>query len=342
MRLFLSEHCTCGADPEAATGPLFVEGAAMLRALAEDAAQVAGVEVVVAWADGSGPLGVDGVEVIPVSPLPPGGASSFDAVFPKLTAECDATLHIAPETGDVLARRAEQVLDAGHTWLGCRPDAIRAWGDKRQDPTRLAGLRVPVQHRPGERVLKAPLPVVVKPRFGAGGEALFFGRMGRPEGPGGGRGGGVGETVTEQFVPGRPYSVALLNNAILPPGEQDIRITGTPGVLSYHGGTVPAAGVDRGAVEHLVGQVRKAVPGLSGWWGIDFVVPDEPFAGSRDPVLIEVNPRLTTSYLGYRALTPDNLAERLIFPERAFPPLRWNDGAVSFMKDGAVTAEPRP
>ena len=148
--------------------------------------------------------------------------------------------------------------------------------------------------------------------------------------------------VHQRLVPGRPCSVAVLNDEVLPAGEQDIRIDGQPGRLSYHGGTVPAADIDAAAVARLVEQVRAAVPGLRGWWGIDFVIPHDPFppgdpAANRDPVLIEVNPRLTTSYLGYRALARDNLAERLLFPERPFPPIRWKGGTARFTKDGRVT-----
>ncbi|MFH5803487.1 ATP-grasp domain-containing protein [Alienimonas sp. DA493] len=331
MRVFLSEHLTCGAVHRAEADPLFPEGAAMLRALAADAVRVEGVEVVVTWAKGLPPFGVAGVEVVPVSPSPLGGA--FDELFPNLSAECDATLHIAPETGDLLAERAEETSG---NWLGAEPDAVRICGDKRRTYDHLRNKR----HLPpwpliegGDLLPHGPL--IMKPRHGAGGAAILFRNndefveglskaldfLDWPD--------RVGEQlIHEQYIPGRPCSVAVINDTPLPAGLQHIQIDGSPGRLSYHGGTVPAADVDQEAVRRLVGQVHAALPGLRGWWGIDFVIPDEPFEGSFDPVLIEVNPRLTTSYLGYRALTPDNLAERLLFPERSFPPLRWRAGAA--------------
>ena len=347
MRVFLSEHCTCGADPAAAAGPLAAEGAAMLRALAADAAKMNGVEVVVAWAAGLGAFGVDGVEVVPATPPAIGNAFGDFAVFERLFWKSDAVLHIAPEAGRMLYCVAEFCHERNR-WSGCSPNAVRVSGDKRETDKILTAAGVRRPWTPGGRVAVVP-PYVIKPADGAGGDGFLFrsnedlSAYDQTEAASAGLDlSAADQIVTEGWVDGRPCSVAVLNDEAFPAGEQDIRIDGQPGRLSYHGGTVPAANVDAAAVDRLVEQVRAAVPGLRGWWGVDFVVPDDPFppgdpAASRDPVLIEVNPRLTTSYLGYRRLTDDNLAERLLFPDRAFPPVRWKDGTARFTKDGAVT-----
>ena len=314
MRLFLSEHCTCGADPSAAAGPLFAEGAAMLRALAADAARIEGVEVVVTWADSLPPFGVSGVEVVEV----PAGRPANDAIR-RLFWACDRTLHVAPDgENNPLWQWAVEFGTFAETdenrrrWLGCPPWTVSVCGDKLalHEAAIGAGLRRPHAVAGSEPL---PFPFVRKPEAGAGGDAVLFrddddlavcpprnaDASGRPI-PLWNR---AYSHFTEAYVPGRPCSVAVINDSPLPPGEQHITITGSPGRISYHGGTVPAANVDSDAVNRLVAQVRDAVPGLRGWWGIDFVIPDEPFPpedreGSRDPVLIEVNPRLTTSYLG--------------------------------------------
>ncbi len=312
----------------------------MLRALAADAARIDGVEVVVMWAAGLEPFGVRGVEVIevPGSPSPLGDA--FDELFTKIAAESDSILSIAPEMDDLLAKRATA---SGDRWLGAQSTAVSVCGDKRRlDQTLTTAIRRPMRHEVIGGSILAQLPAVIKPKDGAGGSAFLFRTVEEfRSGIGAvldeiGRGSDGDPIVQEDYIPGRPCSVAVINNTPLPTGVQDIRIDGSPGRLSYHGGTVPAADVDQNAVRRLVAQVYNAVPGLRGWWGIDFVIPEEPFEGSFDPVLIEVNPRLTTSYLGYRALTPDNLAERILFPERTFPPLRWRAGSVSFTKGGTL------
>ena len=340
MRVFLSEHCTCGADPAAARGPLFAEGAAMLRALAADAARVGGVEVVVTWAAGLEAFGVGGVRAVEVR-APDEGA----ALVELLTEDSDRVLHIAPETDDLLGGWAERCLATGGNWAGCSPGAVRACGDKvlLNAALRRAGVRAPrtQDDDPGE-FLSLRAPWVQKPRDGAGGDAIVYRRRppGRPAIRGDDGRPRDGLWYFEDWVEGTAQSVAVLDRRPLPPGKQMIDAAGDWVRLSYHGGTIPAPDVDQDAVARLVAQVYAAVPGLRGWWGIDFVLPDEPFEGSRDPVLIEVNPRLTTSYLGYRALTPDNLAERMLFPERAFPPLRWKPGTATFAKNGDVKVTP--
>jgi tyramine---L-glutamate ligase len=54
--------------------------------------------------------------------------------------------------------------------------------------------------------------------------------------------------------------------------------------------------------------------------------------GSADFV-IELNPRLTTSYAGLRRLAKDNLMEALLAVVQGQPlrPLSWHEGEVSFL-----------
>jgi predicted ATP-grasp superfamily ATP-dependent carboligase len=69
---------------------------------------------------------------------------------------------------------------------------------------------------------------------------------------------------------------------------------------------------------------------------VDLVL-GEAADGSQDQV-IEMNPRLTTSYVGLRHLTATNLAEallRLAAGERIAPP-DWHPGVVRFWPDGTV------
>ena len=338
MRVFLSEHLTCGAADAGADSPLFPEGAAMLRALAADAAKIDGADVVVTW-DGRLPdFGVAGVEVRRTA-----DPRHEAALFRTLAAECDATLHVAPEFRDLLATRAEWVAEVGGRWSGCTPRAVRLCGDKLALHRHLAdtAIRTPafgdVVDGGGDTV---PPPFVVKPRHGAGGDGLVvrdFAAYRRDLDallprlaalvPG-------DRVVVEELIDGRACSVAVCGDAVLPAGEQDVLTDGPLRWLAYRGGRVPADGIAQDAVATLVGQVRDAVPGLAGWWGIDFVRPHDP--ADPSPVLIEVNPRLTTSYLGSRALTRENLAERILFPERVFPPPRWESGTAAFMKDGRV------
>ena len=79
-----------------------------------------------------------------------------------------------------------------------------------------------------------------------------------------------------------------------------------------------------------------AVEGLRGYVGVD-VVLGTAADGSGD-VVIEINPRLTTSYIGLRALARFNLAEALLaVVEGTEPPaLEWGTAPVRFTSDGRL------
>ena len=59
--------------------------------------------------------------------------------------------------------------------------------------------------------------------------------------------------------------------------------------------------------------------------------------GSQD-FAIEINPRLTTSYIGLRAFAEFNLAEALLKTANGQAPsaLRWKRGSIRFTPEGAV------
>ncbi len=82
--------------------------------------------------------------------------------------------------------------------------------------------------------------------------------------------------------------------------------------------------------------VRRAcgcIPGLSGYVGFDLILPNE---NPACPVIVDINPRLTTSYLGYRLLTNDNIAERILLPGRYSVGIDWKDHRVAFSPDGST------
>ena len=80
-------------------------------------------------------------------------------------------------------------------------------------------------------------------------------------------------------------------------------------------------------------EVARALPHPRGFLGVDLVLGDEP---SGD-YAIEVNPRLTTSYVGLRALCRENLAGAMIdIVSGKTAALSWRDQAVEFYSDGHV------
>ncbi len=128
------------------------------------------------------------------------------------------------------------------------------------------------------------------------------------------------EWIVQEWLSGKSASVALLAGddwTLLGAVHQRIELANSLNQLgvfevSYLGGTGPVSGVSVEQLENLASQVREALPpGAAGWIGIDFLVPDES-VGSKDLIAIEVNPRLTTSYLGYRKWYGYTLADSLL------------------------------
>ncbi len=63
------------------------------------------------------------------------------------------------------------------------------------------------------------------------------------------------------------------------------------------------------AFEQLAQNVARALPGLAGYVGVDLIVMD---GNPRTLEVLEVNPRLTTSYVGLRQATGVNVSAQVI------------------------------
>ncbi|HXZ15970.1 MAG TPA: ATP-grasp domain-containing protein, partial [Roseiarcus sp.] len=82
------------------------------------------------------------------------------------------------------------------------------------------------------------------------------------------------------------------------------------GRFGYRGGRIPAVDLSpvlAAAAVDLVADACRSLPGLVGYVGFDLIAS----ANAPHVRIVEVNPRLTTSYVGYRELTRENLAARM-------------------------------
>jgi predicted ATP-grasp superfamily ATP-dependent carboligase len=142
------------------------------------------------------------------------------------------------------------------------------------------------------------------------------------------------DAIWQPFIVGRALSVAAIVAGddgpmhILPAAKQHLSEDGR---FRYLGGYIPAVGVDSRALERIVTAACRAIPGLRGYLGMDLIVPD---TAPDHPLVVEINPRLTSSYIGYRHLAAENLTARILDPQNSTP-IRWGHDAVSFTPDGA-------
>lgn len=98
-------------------------------------------------------------------------------------------------------------------------------------------------------------------------------------------------------------------------------------------GSIPSFRCNSNAIESLLAdcvRLAQKINGLYGYVGIDLIIPEE---ASLSPVWIEVNPRWTSSYTGYRVMTqtiiPQMFANDLLFPD-------WRSDRVEFAADGQI------
>ena len=127
--------------------------------------------------------------------------------------------------------------------------------------------------------------------------------------------------IVQPWQSGRPASLAIIAAddvwTVLVAVEQRIELVPDSSeygysAVSYLGGAGPLDYVSIDQLERLALSVRESLPsGAHGWIGIDFLIP-ESMHTSQDLVVIEINPRLTTSYLGYRTWYGFSLADALL------------------------------
>jgi tyramine---L-glutamate ligase len=334
--LFVSEYLTCGAWAGDLPPSLLREGTAMFAAVAADFACVSGCRVVATRDARLPPADIPGVTMRTA-------ATPADELrlFRELAAGSEATFVVAPEFDGILLGRRRLVDEVGGRFLGPSPETIEICGDKLQtfEHLRRAGLPT-IATEPCDFMRgcgDTARPLVIKPRDGAGSELTFlvqsdddfdaarcaFAAAGRV-------------AIRQPFVSGTALSVGVI---CAEPGRIDVFPVGAQrlsddGRFRYLGGRIPAGGIDQRDVESLVRRAVETLPDAAGYLGFDLILPaDAP----RRPLIVEINPRLTTSYLGYRRLTRENLAERMLRPERASQPIVWQPAAVEFTTDGGYS-----
>lgn len=339
MRLFISEFVCGGACPDTALSPsLAREGRAMLLAIIEDASRIRGWSVSTTWDHRLGEFPLTDIDCRIVD-----GPQSESIAFRELASSADATYVIAPEIGDLLASRCREATDCGGNSLNAAPGALQLCSDKLRTGIQLRCLAgvptIPAHILNPYSAENAAWPVVVKPRFGAGSHETWLVNDMRelervrqlfPTGA------STQQGIMQPYVAGRALSVAVVAGedgsvAPWPIAEQCLSADGR---FRYLGGRIPARNVSVATIQDMAVRAVRAFPGLRGYVGVDIVLPD---ASPDEPLVVELNPRLTTSYLGYRRLTETNLAPFVLQMAPLPDSVPWKDAHVEFEADGRVT-----
>lgn len=327
MRVFVYEYMTAtgtGREPGSAEHGMYLEGRAMRDALAEDFARIPGVEVL-PFADAAAEVG----ETAFYRSLRVSAGLSHDA---------DVAVAIAPELDDILADVISEGIRPAARQFVSSPTALRLCCNKLwlSEHWRSHNIPTPATTDRAPTACEA-FPVVWKPQDGAGSTDTFLVRdhfelaqaltARDPARP----------MILQEFVPGKAASVAVLCG---PDGHVPLAPTfqrlSTEGRFKYEGGELPIPPDLAARAVGLAARAVACVPGLLGYVGVDLVLGAAE-DGSRD-YAIEINPRLTTSYIGLRELAEANIAEAMLAVAvgRAVGELRWKPGRLRFEPDGSV------
>jgi tyramine---L-glutamate ligase len=334
LKILLYEHVSSGgyADETIPTR-LLSEGFAMLRGLAEDF-KAAGHQTTVLLdariAAFHPPIAAD--EVVQIGDL-----GVVDQSMEKIANTIDAAFVVAPEFNHILTSIVECLETTGAFSLNCESQGIGEAADKPAFAKRAGKLGLSF---PKTEILSATMsakeaaqqfrgnltfPLVAKPVGGAGCSGLS---LIRNEGQLGealakvNRETASSQVIVQELVSGVPASVSLIST-----GEeaqpislnlQTVTMAAPNEDSIYVGGAVP---LDHPVKKEALAAAKRLVESfgtLRGYVGVDMVLAKDK------AYIIEVNPRLTTSYVGLRKIADFNVADAIaqavlkgIFPKKS-------------------------
>jgi predicted ATP-grasp superfamily ATP-dependent carboligase len=322
LRLLIYEHVSGGgfADEPIPVGVLS-EGFAMLRTLISDL-KAAG-HYVTATLDSrlarlNPPIGADCI-------VPVFSSREVQAAIRKVSASADAAYVIAPETEGILQLLVESVEQTDVASLNCPASIIGKVVDKAFLQASLKKLGVPAPETivfsvaDGVEEIKRAIhgrlrfPLIFKPSNDVSccrlsvvrSESQVAGAVGKIK-----KGSSSKRFVAQELIKGAAASVSLVSTGSdalsISLNRQDVTIGAPDAISSYNGGLVPFDHPLRPRAFAVAEKIVKSFRDLRGYVGVDLVLTEE------EAVAIEVNPRLTTSYIGLRRVVNFNLAEAIV------------------------------
>jgi predicted ATP-grasp superfamily ATP-dependent carboligase len=297
MRIFAFEFFSGGGlIGQPLPRSLVREGDLMLRTLVGELTRIPGVEVITSQDPRLPPI--EGCETLRAV-----AGENVEELFARGVESADAVWPTAPEAGGTLERLVSEVETRGRTLLACGPTAVRLAGSKRCTARLLAASGIPVvpTYAPGEPLPPSSGPWVVKPDDGAGcdGLAVLPGQAEAAQ-----RLAADPVLVAQPWLDGEPWSLSLLcaggTAHLLSCNRQ--RLSRDDGLLQLDAILVNARPPAARELHQMGPAVAAAIPALCGYVGVDFLL------GPGGPVVLEVNPRLTTSYCGLPSALQRNVA----------------------------------
>lgn len=338
-RLFLFEELTAMEfEPQCPIRALLPEGLSILKALISDFSKLIDYDLFVfASLDVKQMLVaesfIDESKVI---------VNAHENPFKGWVRKGDAVLILAPETDKILEKRTNQLIETGAENLGCSLNAIILAGDKysifkfftlNHIPTPYTLLLTDFLKNPS-----LTFPLVLKPRYGAGAAHTYLihsnseleNKIPQTD--------SSENWIVQNFVQGLPvsYCFTVVNSNLTPVISSCQHVECIGNQFVYHGGSCPLPYEFEKRALNLAQKSLANFQGLNGWVGVDLILGNS--TNGIDDFVCEINPRLTTAYLGARQLLKLNPA-LLWFPDNLrFSRLKRKSNTVSYNKFGVITS----
>jgi tyramine---L-glutamate ligase len=313
MKVFVAEFVCGGGLARQATNEIPAslrrEGAAMLAAIVADMSQIAET-VVPLDARFETALGrlVTSAPTVKMFRIEPD--KSIWSQWVDAARGCDSAIVVAPERDGMLSQAVAMLRAGGVDVIAGSGDFLRAASDKLQTAKVLlaAGIAHPRYVATSDMRYESEVATssrfVMKPRDGCGTQHIqtfndYLAALAEL----------TDDKILQPWVDGRAISISLIANGsgqtFLPAVSQEL----SSGTCEYTGGIGPLDEDIQRRATLLAARVIAAMPPTArGFVGLDLLIGERP---SEDCV-IEINPRLTTSYVGLRRMIQGNLAARLV------------------------------
>jgi predicted ATP-grasp superfamily ATP-dependent carboligase len=317
MKVFVYEHITSGAlINESLPASLAHEGNEMLIAIVYDMTLLTDIELIILRDFRLEPLH-DIIGSAHHQCLIIDDYSTFQQHFISSVKKADAVLIIAPETDGLLQNLQKTVLNQDKKLLGCHPTATHICTDKVICHRQLTSNNVLTPHTITANdwslnPFKSASGFIVKPRDGAGCiDTLFFSTQTTLTAWLISSSIKLEQTIIQPYIEGDAMSISVLvddnTSRVLAINQQYIKLEN--GKLSFHGCCVNGVAETKFSLlqaTEIAEDTQHAIPGLWGFIGIDLIVTD------NETYVIDINPRLTTAYVGLRESLNLNPAQLLV------------------------------
>lgn len=336
LRILLYEYFCAGGGARTNPAPLG-EARAMLAALVEDFSQLPGTRILTLQRPGTS------LDLSPPHESRSVAANGSTRSLKQALEQVDAALIVAPERGGVLEKLTLQVEQSGVLNLGSSSLAVSVAADKWHTYRSLRSAGVP---QPWSLVIRASKPIsgqwianrpatarrnpshqghaeeasprsqwIVKPLDGyaclglhdlsVGGKLIDAVSSARAHSK-------RAQVLLQERLHGTDASVSLLGDGkravALCVNRQRLR---RGAHYEYLGGEVPLQHPQAGLAARVACDAARAIPGLRGYFGVDVLLDRE------GAWVVDVNPRLTTSYVAVRRVLRANPAAWILEAARS-------------------------